>query len=84
MNETTKHLACGGIAGLISDGVVHPIDTVRARMMVTSAASSGTSSATQTFMNILKQEGVPALYRGFSAVAVGVRCRGLFLFQVFN
>jgi hypothetical protein len=63
------HLIGGGLAGLVADGVVHPIDTVRARLMTSSSTLS--KSATTTLVNIASKEGIGALYRGFSAVAVG-------------
>jgi hypothetical protein len=48
---------------MIADGVVHPIDTIRARLQVqTGATSQGTI---RTFWNILTKEGWRAFYRGF-------------------
>ena len=68
-SDTITHLIGGGLAGLISDGVVHPIDTVRARLMISAPGES--QSATRCMLNIFKQEGVGSLYKGFSAVALG-------------
>lgn len=62
----------GALAGLFSDAIVHPIDTIRARLQVQSqAAAVKYKSATHAFTHILKNEGPLALYRGFSIVAVG-------------
>ncbi|KAL0477194.1 mcfE [Acrasis kona] len=63
------HLAGGAVAGLISDGIVHPIDTIRARLQTQKTQQY--SSATQAFRSIVKTEGPLTLYRGFGAVAMG-------------
>lgn len=65
------HLLSGGLAGVVADGVVHPIDTVRTRLMTQHAHQQQYNSATHALRTIFKQEGVKGLYKGFSAVAVG-------------
>jgi hypothetical protein len=48
---------------MIADGVVHPIDTVRARLQIQfGTVSQGTF---QTFWSILTKEGWRSLYKGF-------------------
>jgi solute carrier family 25 iron transporter 28/37 len=67
----------GALAGVISDSVVHPIDTIRARLQVQNKSSDFTvgrtnyRSATHALTQIIKTEGPLALYRGFSIVAIG-------------
>jgi len=83
-NESIPVILFGGaLAGVTSDAIVHPIDTIRARLQVatTSTNNKGSSagagqqqpykSATHAFSQIVRNEGVPALYRGFSIVAIG-------------
>jgi len=60
------HTLAGAFAGMIADGIVHPIDTVRARLQIqVGAQSPGTF---KTFCNILTKEGWRALYKGFGIV----------------
>jgi hypothetical protein len=64
----------GALAGLISDGAVHPIDTVRARLQCQNNLvrnASMYSGATDGFVKIMKHEGPLSLWRGFGAVFVG-------------
>lgn len=85
-NGALVHLFAGAFAGLLSDFAVHPIDTVRVRLQLhrseenlASSSSMSTpsgrftsrTSATRTFFSILRNEGISALYKGFSAVAAG-------------
>lgn len=64
--NTASQLLAGSIAGLIGDGVVFPIDTLRVRMQT----SNQYNSATQALVHIVKNEGgIPKLFKGFGAVA---------------
>jgi solute carrier family 25 (mitochondrial iron transporter), member 28/37 len=65
------HLTSGALAGLLSDSVVHPIDTVRVRLQMASSSEIKHKSATSTFFSILKNEGPSSLYKGFTAVVAG-------------
>jgi hypothetical protein len=58
----------GSGAGLIADGIVHPIDTVRARLQVQHKKElyNGTIDA---FKKIAKNEGIKVFYKGFGIVA---------------
>jgi len=58
------HFLAGAGAGMIADSVVHPVDTVRARLQ-TGKTDVGTF---RTFSQILTKEGWRALYRGFGIV----------------
>jgi hypothetical protein len=57
-------LLAGGAAGMVADAIVHPIDTVRARLQV----QSGNNGLVSTYYNIVTKEGWRALYRGFGIV----------------
>ena len=69
----------GALAGLCGDALVHPLDTIRARMQIASAAvvsplSSSSPSPTagaSSIVGSLRSLGVRQLYRGFGVVAVG-------------
>lgn len=61
----------GSLAGLISDAIVHPIDTIRTRLqMQTSSNPIMYRSGTDALVKITRSEGVAALYRGFGIVAL--------------
>jgi hypothetical protein len=72
-NDDARSVVAGALAGLLSDGVVHPIDTVRARLQVQAMHQTTTAytSATQALRAIIRNEGFLALYKGFGAVAFG-------------
>lgn len=65
------HLLCGAGAGLISDAIVHPIDTCRTRLQVQRGVGSGLfyKNTADAFTKIVRQEGAKALYKGFTIVA---------------
>jgi solute carrier family 25 iron transporter 28/37 len=67
--SVSLHLVGGALAGVISDGIVHPIDTIRARLQTQKVEAY--KSATDALFKITRNEGPFALYRGFAAVAVG-------------
>jgi hypothetical protein len=69
-----KLFFAGALSGLVADGVVHPIDTIRARLQVQRSRHVDPGhyrTATQAFWSILRLEGPGSLYRGFGAVACG-------------
>jgi hypothetical protein len=72
-DSITISLAGGGLAGVTSDAIVHPIDTIRARLQVQNSSQQQQlyRSATHAFTQIVKNEGIGALYKGFSIVALG-------------
>jgi solute carrier family 25 iron transporter 28/37 len=67
--SVTLHLFGGALAGVIADGIVHPVDTIRARLQTQKNISY--TSATDALFKIYRTEGIKALYRGFGAVLVG-------------
>jgi hypothetical protein len=73
--ELVVELAAGGVAGIVSDGVMHPVDTVRTLLM---AQRDGKRSTLQMFRE------TRGLYRGFGVVreAVPLLHSSLSSFQV--
>jgi hypothetical protein len=65
-----QHIISGAGAGLLSDAVVHPLDTIRVRMQM-DGEKTKFRTGTSTFLHVLRNEGIPAFYKGFSAVATG-------------
>eukprot|EP01104_Vermistella_antarctica_P002735 TRINITY_DN12950_c0_g1_i1.p1 TRINITY_DN12950_c0_g1~~TRINITY_DN12950_c0_g1_i1.p1 ORF type:complete len:325 (-),score=50.49 TRINITY_DN12950_c0_g1_i1:137-1111(-) len=65
-----KQFFAGSIAGLIGDGSVHPVDTIRTRLQVQRGNDGMYKNTAQSLRLILKQEGWRALYNGFGIVAL--------------
>lgn len=62
----------GGVAGVVADSVVHPIDTVKARMQVQARGAPPYNSMLHAFRLIVAGEGVRrGLYAGYGAVLAG-------------
>ncbi len=67
MREFRLHFLCGSIAGVISDAMTHPIDTVRANMQYERGFSNLRYRSTfEAFKTLFRDRG---LYRGFGSVA---------------
>eukprot|EP01129_Flabellula_baltica_P016810 TRINITY_DN9129_c0_g1_i1.p1 TRINITY_DN9129_c0_g1~~TRINITY_DN9129_c0_g1_i1.p1 ORF type:complete len:304 (-),score=18.01 TRINITY_DN9129_c0_g1_i1:58-939(-) len=68
-NETLKTIISGGVGGIISNTVCHPMDTIKASMMYRYKASyfDGFNMA-KVFKLLVQKEGVKGLYRGFDIV----------------
>jgi solute carrier family 25 (adenine nucleotide translocator) protein 4/5/6/31 len=59
---------CLGYGVTVSAGLVsYPVDTIRRRMMMTSGEAVKYSGSLDCFFQILKKEGVPALFKGAGA-----------------
>lgn len=60
-----------GISSLAAQSVTHPIETIKARMQISSEAGRANkgnySSISSTFKSIMSQEGVKGLYKGITA-----------------
>lgn len=63
-------LAAGAAAGVVADSIVHPIDTVKARMQASTGRARYTSMR-HAFRAITATEGVRGLYAGYGAVLAG-------------
>ena len=64
-------LFAGSVSGILADVATHPLSTIKTRLQCTGAEVSKQHARTSfltNFRNVLKEEGVGALYRG-----VGVR-----------
>jgi len=64
----THHLIAGGVAGISDALVCHPLDTIKTRIQL----SRQTTTPFFAGKNIVKQEGFLALYKGLTAVALGI------------
>lgn len=73
--STAIDLAAGGIAGLFEALVCHPLDTIKVRMQLyKKSAIAGTKPPGMfaTGVDIAKSEGFFALYKGLTAVCIGI------------
>eukprot|EP00614_Pseudopedinella_elastica_P017723 CAMPEP_0172654438 /NCGR_PEP_ID=MMETSP1068-20121228/244334_1 /TAXON_ID=35684 /ORGANISM="Pseudopedinella elastica, Strain CCMP716" /LENGTH=172 /DNA_ID=CAMNT_0013468883 /DNA_START=43 /DNA_END=558 /DNA_ORIENTATION=- len=63
-------LSAGSLAGFTQDCVMHPIDTIRARVNILSTGKGANPilSFTIASSDLMRGEGVRGFYRGFSAV----------------
>ncbi len=59
-----KHMLAGGLAGVAANLLVHPLDTVRARITTQTAASRPYHSAFDCARQIVRKNGGAALWRG--------------------
>jgi len=73
LGEVMAQFGSGATAGLLADVIIHPVDTVRTRLWmqgtVTGTAYNYTG-VTHAVTSILRQEGIPALYKGFGSVVL--------------
>lgn len=67
-NTAVRKLACGALAGTISQTLTYPFDVLRRKMQVTGMQSSVMgqhyNNAFEALSHILKTEGVAGIYRG--------------------
>ncbi|EME31823.1 Probable S-adenosylmethionine carrier 2, chloroplastic [Galdieria sulphuraria] len=65
-------ILAGGVAGFAADSVVHPIDTVKARLQFQQGSNLKYRGMLHAFTTIIKEEGVrKGLYTGVDAVLLG-------------
>ena len=67
--ETAIHIAAGAWSGLFSDFFVHPLDLLVTRDQA--SQSSKKSKVIPQIGKIIRNEGYPALWKGFSSVLIG-------------
>lgn len=67
-------VACGAVAGMMAQTVVHPIDLVRVRMQV-DAGRGKDRGAFDTARRIVARHGLQVLYNGWGAAVLKVRGR---------
>lgn len=65
------HLVAGGVAGVVESSCCHPLDTIKTRMQLRTKGGS-TKGPLRTASNIISKEGFFALYKGLSAVMMGI------------
>ena len=74
MSDWQHTLIGGGLAGIISDGISHPLSTIKARLQVGSQVNSSFLQHSQT---ILKQD-YKVLFRGFTIISLTAPARALY------
>ncbi len=68
----------GALAGIISDGITHPISTAKSRMQVLKP-EAGVSNTTLSLMrHIVRTEGLSQLYAGIGVIAIAAPARALY------
>ncbi|TFJ86013.1 hypothetical protein NSK_002833 [Nannochloropsis salina CCMP1776] len=65
------HLIAGGAAGFVESSICHPLDTIKTRMQLRQAGGS-THGLFMTAFRIVQKESFPALYKGLTAVYMGI------------
>lgn len=65
------HLVAGGVAGVVESSCCHPLDTIKTRMQLRIQGGS-TKGPLTTAKSIVSKEGFFALYKGLSAVMMGI------------
>ncbi|EKX37452.1 hypothetical protein GUITHDRAFT_97273 [Guillardia theta CCMP2712] len=63
----------GSVSGLVADGATHPIDTIRTRLWVQGPATGleyRYRGLWDGFRDIVRKEGINALFKGFGSVAL--------------
>lgn len=82
-----KNCAAGGLAGAMSLCVVYSLDFARTRLAADNKAADGSrqfSGLADVYRQILKQEGVRGLYRGFAISCVGIVIYRGFYFGLYD
>lgn len=74
----------GGLAGVACDAVLHPLDTVRAKLHVQQGPPFKYRSMFHAFSLITRQEGPRGLYAGFGAILIGSASSHAFMFAAYK
>ncbi|KAF8852728.1 mitochondrial carrier [Acephala macrosclerotiorum] len=76
--SATTNLLAGGGAGIMEAFICHPLDTIKVRIQLhrktknASVSEKPSKCFAKTASQILRTEGIPALYKGFDAVVTGM------------
>ncbi|CAH1374833.1 hypothetical protein MTP99_016184 [Tenebrio molitor] len=68
-NNVVTHMTAGAIAGVMEHCVMYPLDSVKTRMQ--SLTTTGREGIVETFLRMVRHEGVFRPVRGMSAMVVG-------------
>ncbi|EGC39867.1 hypothetical protein DICPUDRAFT_85907 [Dictyostelium purpureum] len=63
------YILTGATSGLVADSLMHPIDTIRARIQIEKVGKSQYRGTFHALNHIIKNEGASYLYKGFPIVA---------------
>lgn len=75
-----KHLLAGASAGLAEVSLCHPLDTIKTRLQL----SYKNHNALHIVKKIVQKESLMSLYKGYTAVALGIIPKTAFRFSSFN
>lgn len=71
-------LIAGASAGIISDGVTHPISTAKSRLQVLKIEGPKAPSTFNVLASIVREEGWRRMYAGFGTVTVAAPARAMY------
>eukprot|EP00246_Nothoceros_aenigmaticus_P014726 TRINITY_DN5795_c0_g2_i1.p1 TRINITY_DN5795_c0_g2~~TRINITY_DN5795_c0_g2_i1.p1 ORF type:complete len:309 (-),score=36.37 TRINITY_DN5795_c0_g2_i1:384-1310(-) len=78
-----RQMASAGLAGMLADGTVFPMMTVKSRMQVQGGGGGSAvysyTGPLQAIQTIAAKEGVKTLYKGFGTVAFTAPAQGLYM-----
>ncbi|EGG21554.1 mitochondrial substrate carrier family protein [Cavenderia fasciculata] len=61
-------LSVGAASGVLADSIMHPIDTIRARLQIEKVGQQQYKGTIDAFQSIIRKEGWRCLYKGFPIV----------------
>lgn len=79
MSGSHVDFLCGAVAGAAADMCLFPLDTVRARLMVSTSVGAARRGILREGMSLVRAEGVGALYKGLGVhLLASVPANGIF------
>ena len=79
MSSSATDFLCGALAGAAADMCLFPLDTVRARLMVSTSTGAARRGLLREGMALVRGEGVGALYKGVGVhLLASVPANGIF------
>lgn len=82
--QNLVHATCGGLGSAISISLVYPLETARTRLQVDVDSSIKRRSSVPLVQDIVRQEGLPSLYRGWSSLVFALFLTNFVYFYVFH
>ncbi|KAF2077064.1 hypothetical protein CYY_001631 [Polysphondylium violaceum] len=79
--KPSLYILTGATSGLLADSIMHPIDTIRARLQIEKVGQTQYRGTFHALQSIIKNEGVAYLYKGMPIVATAtVPAHALYFF----
>jgi len=72
MNDTSRYLICGALAGMTASTLVYPIDLCKTILAVQTQTNSKYKGIFGTIYLVFKEQGFFALYKGWGASLIGI------------